>query len=224
MRKSLVVVSLCGLLVSACFISIGQASETTGSSAEAADLKENISHGDAEAGKAASAVCAGCHGADGVAAIKSYPNLAGQGAAYLVKQLMEFKSGARENAIMAGMVAALDQTAMENLAAYYAGLPTAEGISASTEDLALGRDIFRGGIGAIGVPACMSCHAPDGAGNDAAKFPALGGQNAEYLALALQNFRSGARANDPNKMMRLVAERLSDKEITALANFLQGLH
>lgn len=224
MRKSLFVVSLCGLLASACYVSTAFASEAKSESAPAADLKENIGKGDAAAGKAASAVCAGCHGVDGVAAIKTYPNLAGQGAPYLLKQLMEFKSGDRENAIMAGMVAALDQTAMENLAAYYAGLPAAEGISANSEDLELARNIYRGGIGAIGVPACMSCHSPDGAGNDAAKFPALGGQNAEYIALALQSFRSGARANDPNKMMRLVAERLSDKEITALANFVQGLH
>lgn len=224
MRKSLFVVSLCGLLASACYVNVGYASETKSESVPAADLKDNLGHGDAAAGKAASAVCAGCHGVDGVAAIKSYPNLAGQGAPYLVKQLMAFKSGARENAIMAGMVAGLDQTAMENLAAHYAGLPAATGISANTDDLALARNIYRGGIAAIGVPACMSCHSPDGAGNDAAKFPALGGQNAEYVALALQNFRSGARTNDPNKMMRLVTERLSDKEIAALANFVQGLH
>ena len=224
MRKSLFVVSFCGLLASACLVSLGHASESKVEAAPAADLKKTLSHGDAAAGKAASAVCAGCHGANGVAAIKAYPNLAGQGAPYLVKQLMEFKSGARDNAIMAGMVAALDQAAMENLAAYYAGLPAAEGESADTEDLTLGRNIYRGGIGAIGVPACMSCHSPDGSGNDAAKFPALSGQNAEYVIAALQSFRSGARANDPNKMMQMVAERLSDKEIAALGNYVQGLH
>ena len=223
MRKSLFVVSLCTMLTSVCYVGVGNASETKSESAPAAEVKATLSHGDAAAGKAGSAVCAGCHGVDGVAAIKAYPNLAGQGAPYLFKQLMEFKSGARENAIMAGMVAALDEEAMHNLAAYYAELPAAEGVS-NAEDMAIGRDIYRGGIASIGVPACMSCHSPDGGGNDAAKFPALSGQNAEYTVLALESFRSGARANDLNKMMRMVAERLSDKEISALGNYVQGLH
>ncbi len=222
MRNSLFVVSL-SVLASVCSVSTINASEAKTEAAPAAEVADILSHGDAAAGKAASAVCAGCHGVDGVAAIKANPNLAGQGAPYLVKQLQEFKSGVRQNAIMAGMVAGLDQKAMENLAAYYASLAPAEGES-NSEDLQLGLDIFRGGITSIGVPACMSCHGPAGGGNDAAKFPALSGQNADYLVTTLQNFRSGARSNDANKMMRLVAERLSDREIAALANYLQGLH
>ncbi len=223
MRKSFFVLSLCTMLTSVCYVGASNANETKGEAGSAAEVKATLSHGDAAAGKAGSAVCAGCHGVDGVAAIKAYPNLAGQGAPYLVKQLMEFKSGARENAIMAGMVAALDEKAMNDLAAFYAELPSAEGVSVP-EDLAIGRNIYRGGIASIGVPACMSCHGPDGGGNDAAKFPALSGQNAEYIVLALQAFRSGTRGNDVNKMMRIVAERLSDKEISALGNYVQGLH
>ena len=93
-----------------------------------------------------------------------------------------------------------------------------------SESLDLGRQIYQGGITAIQVPACSGCHAPDGAGNDAAKFPRLGGQRNDYIVSALKNFRSGARANDPGRMMQMVAKRLSDEEIDAVANYVQGLY
>ena len=223
MRKSLFYVSVSAVLATLCYVKTGIASDSDSKPVAPVELKATIASGDAAAGKAASAICAGCHGVDGVSAIPENPNLAGQGAPYLLKQLMEFKSGARNNAIMAGMVASLDQTAMENLAAFYAEQAPAQGTSAS-ENLKLGQDIYRGGIASIGVPACASCHGPAGAGNDAAKFPRLAGQHASYTETALQNFRSGARANDANKMMQSVAARLSDAEIAALANYLQGLH
>ncbi len=224
MRKSLFVLSLCTVL-STPFWQAGSvnASEAKAEPVAAGDVASTLTHGDAAAGKAASAVCGGCHGADGVATITTYPNLAGQGAPYLYKQLLEFKSGARDNAIMLGMVASLDEQAMKNLSAYYAELPAAEGVS-NSEGLELGRDIYQGGITSVGIPACMGCHAPDGSGNDAAKFPRLAGQNADYIKLALESFRSGARNNDMNKMMQLAAHRLSDTEIDALANYVQGLH
>jgi len=222
MRKSLFVLSLC--VATTLMTPLTQAAtDSADKPAEPVELKATIAAGDAAAGQAASAVCAGCHGVDGIATIKTYPNLAGQGAPYIYKQLTEFKSGARENAIMLGMVAALSDDDMKNLAAHYAALPVPEGVSAA-ENLELGRQIFNGGITSIKVPACASCHAPNGIGNDAAGFPLLSGQNAEYTALALQSFRSGARANDPGNMMRMVAERLSDTEISALANYIQGLH
>jgi len=220
MHRSLVVCIFCFTLMAGWQLSF--AAETTGS-ADSTEIKRVLATGDAEAGKAASVTCGACHGANGVAAIKTNPNLAGQGAPYLLKQLMEFKSGARQNAIMQGMVAALDEKAMADLAAYFASQPAAEGVS-EADNLELGRNIYQGGISSVGIPACMSCHGPAGAGNDAAKFPRVNGQNAEYTVATLQNFRSGVRANDPNKMMQLVAHRLSDTEIAALANYLQGLH
>ncbi len=223
MRKSLFYVSLCAVLTSVCYVKTGLASEAKTESAVPTATQKTIAHGDPAAGKAASAICAGCHGVDGVSAIPANPNLAGQGSPYLLKQLKEFKSGARQNAIMAGMVATLDENAMSDLAAYYAEQAPAQGVSAD-ENLKLGRDIYRGGIAAIGVPACASCHGPAGAGNDAAKFPRLSGQHADYTASALKQFRSGERANDANKMMRMVAARLSDAEIAALANYIQGLY
>jgi len=141
----------------------------------------------------------------------------------IYKQLVEFKSGVRENAIMLGMVAGLDDTAMKNLAAYYASLPAAEGVS-NSENLALGKSIYQGGISSVGIAACTGCHGPNGAGNDAAKFPRLAGQHAEYITTTLKHFRAGTRANDPNNMMRQIAHRLSDAEIAALANYIQGLY
>ena len=219
MRKSLFVLSLC----MATFVAPVTQAASDSSDGKPVELKATIASGDAAAGKDKSVVCAGCHGLEGVTADKTIPNLAGQGASYVYKQLVEFKSGVRENAIMAGMVAALSDDDMKNLAAFYAELPQAEGISAS-ENLEAGRQIYAGGITAIQVPACASCHAPDGAGNDAAKFPALSGQNAEYIVSSLESFRSGARANDPGNMMQMAAKRLSDAEIAAVANYVQGLH
>lgn len=226
MRKSLIVLSHCAVMIAALSVSMTQparAADSTAKPAQTAEIKPTISMGDAAAGKAASAVCAGCHGVDGIAAITNYPNLAGQGAPYIFKQLMDFKSGARENAVMQGMVANLTEEAMHNLAAYYAEMSPSE-LMSSPDNLETGKQIFLGGITAIQVPACTACHAPDGAGNDAAKFPRLSGQHAEYIVSALQNFRSGARANDPGKMMQMVAKRMSDDEIAAVANYVQGLH
>ena len=221
MRKSLIVLSFCAALASPFLTqSVLAADSTTGTTAE---IKPGIGKGDAAAGGAAAAVCSGCHGVDGVASITTYPNLAGQGAPYMFKQLMEFKSGTRENAVMSGMVAALDEDGMHDLAAFYSEMAPSE-LKSSPDNIEAGRQIYQGGITSIGVPACAACHAPDGAGNDAAKFPRLGGQNAEYTLSALQSFRSGARANDPGKMMQMVAKRMSDEEMAAVANYVQGLH
>ncbi len=221
MRKSFLILTLC--VTSGVLLSPLVNAADTAKPAQTIEIKPTIAVGDAEAGKAASAVCAGCHGADGISQLPENPSLAGQGAPYIYKQLVEFKSGARANAIMQGMVAALSDDDMQNLAAYYAQLAVAEPVS-EPENLDLGRQIYLGGITAINVPACSSCHAPDGAGNDAAKFPRLGGQRSDYTALQLKNFRAGLRANDPGNMMRMVAKRLSDEEIDALANYIQGLY
>lgn len=177
---------------------------------------------DAAAGKTKSAACAGCHGVDGKALLPEYPNLAGQGAKYLTKQLQDYKSGARENAIMAGMAAALSDEDIADIAAYYESLPLAQGV-AEEKDLELGESIYRGGITAINIPACTGCHGPSGRGNPPAGFPMLSGQNASYVYTALQSFRSGTRANDANEMMRNIAHRLSNEEIAAVSNYIQGL-
>jgi cytochrome c553 len=172
-------------------------------------------------------VCAACHGADGNSAISVNPSLAGQHPEYTLKQLMNFKSqdgkpAERGNAVMAGMVASLSADDMRNLAAYYAGQKPKLRAARDPELVKLGQAIYRGGILDKGVAACASCHSPNGAGIPA-QFPRLAGQHAEYTAAQLKAFRSGERANDPNRMMRGVAVKLSDREISAVAEYIAGL-
>jgi len=179
--------------------------------------------GDAAAGQGKSAVCAACHGADGKAIQAEYPNLAGQHASYIAKQLTEYRDGGRVNALMSGQATNLSDQDILDLAAYYAQMPKIEGV-ASEENLELGKNVYRGGITAAGVASCAACHGPAGAGNPAAVWPIVSGQNAQYTADQLRYFRSGERANDPNGVMRGVAKRMTDAEIDAVSNYIAGLH
>lgn len=172
-------------------------------------------------------VCAACHAADGNSPTPPNPKLAGQFEAYLYKQLVDFKprdakKAARDNAIMAGMVANLSDADMRAVAAYYAA-QTLRPAAASDKDLAAqGQKLWRGGVVAKGVPACSGCHGPDGAGIPG-RYPRLSGQFASYLEAQLKLFRDGARANDPNGMMRGVAARMTDSEIKAASEYAAGL-
>lgn len=179
--------------------------------------------GDAAAGATKAAVCAACHGADGKSIQGSYPNLAGQHAQYLAKQLTDYRDGNRVNALMSGQASNLSDQDILDISAYYAAMDKIEGV-ASEENLELGMNIYRGGITSAGVAACAACHGPAGAGNGPAAWPMVSGQNAEYTADQLRYFRSGERANDPAAMMRGVAERMTDAEITAVSNYIAGLH
>ena len=178
--------------------------------------------GDATAGKAKSATCAACHNPDGNSTNPQYPKLAGQSADYLTKQLMEFKSGARANPIMLGMVAPLSPQDMEDLAAFYASQQIVRG-AADPALAPVGEAIFRGGNLNSGVSACMACHGATGAGNPAAKFPALAGQQAAYVEAQLKAFRAMERANDAGQMMRAIAAKMTDPEIKAVSSYIQGL-
>jgi len=181
-----------------------------------------LAAGDATAGKAKSATCAACHSADGNSVNPQYPKLAGLGADYLLKQLQDYKSGARANPIMLGMVAPLGPQDMEDLAAYYAS----QQIARAAADPALapqGEAIFRGGNLSSGVSACAACHGATGMGNPAAKFPAIAAQHAEYLQAQLKAFRAVERANDAGQMMRAIAAKMTDAEIKAVASYAQGL-
>ncbi len=182
--------------------------------------------GDVNAGQAKAAACVACHGPMGNAPIMgTYPKLAGQHADYIAKQLADFQAGkTRSNMIMAGQVANLSEQDMLDLAAYFAAQAPSIGSAPEGEVSAQGEAIYRGGIAASGVAACMSCHGPNGAGNPAAGFPALSGQNSDYVALALQNFRSGDRSNDLNGMMQDIAGKMTDEEIAAVAAYIAGLH
>jgi len=179
----------------------------------------------------AATVCVGCHGPDGNGTAAGtgpiYPKLAGQHSSYLLKQLRNFKAaeGAverRANAIMNGMVAALSDEDLRNVAAFYASQTLKPEVARNRQTIELGRKLWRAGDAARGVPACAGCHGPAGAGIPA-QFPRLSGQFADYSEAQLKAFRTGERANDPNSMMRVVAARLMDPEIKALADYAAGL-
>ena len=176
----------------------------------------------AKAQSIASQVCSACHGVDGNSLLPMNPSLAGQHPEYLFKQLNEFKSGTRNNAVMMGMVSGLTTEDMRNLAAYYAAQKPAESTAKDEDMVAQGRKLFRGGNVVAGIAACAGCHSPNGAGIPS-QYPRLAGQHSEYVATQLKAFRNGERANDANNAMRAVAARLTDKEIAAVAEYLSGL-
>lgn len=181
----------------------------------------------AKAQNIAAQVCAACHAADGNSTAPANPKIAGQIPEYLHKQLADFKaqSGkkpARESPIMMGMVANLSEADMKALAAYYSGQKLKPAAAADKNLAAAGQRLWRGGNAATGVPACAGCHGPAGAGMPA-QYPRIAGQYADYIAAQLKAFKDGARANDPNGMMRGVAARLTDQEIRAVAEYAAGL-
>ncbi len=189
-----------------------------------------LAAGDPAAGEDKAAPCAACHGQDGNASSAQYPKLAGQGERYLIKQLKDYKSGARENAIMAGQVEDLSEQDMADIAAYYAEQEVKTG-TANPDYVEQGEKIWRAGIEDKGVAACAGCHGPAGQGVEAAGFPALAGQHAEYTVSQLKAFRNAGRnalegpmrENDPNGMMQDVADRMTDREIRNVASFIAGL-
>ncbi len=175
----------------------------------------------------ASQVCAACHAADGNSVAAANPKLAGQFYDYLHKQLVNFKpqsgkKAVRDNAVMSGMVANLSAADMQNVAAYYASQKLNPAAAKDKELAALGQKIYRGGNAATGVAACAGCHGPSGAGMPT-QYPRIAGQFGEYVEAQLKAFRAGARANDPNGMMRSVAARMTDREIQAVAEYVAGL-
>lgn len=165
-------------------------------------------------------VCAACHASDGNSVISLNPKLAGQHPEYLQKQLAEFKSGKRANAVMSGMASGLSDDEMKELALYFSSKPIALGKAKSNGVGSLGEKIYRAGNAATNVPACAACHSPNGAGLPK-QFPRLSGQHADYTLAQLKAFRSGERANAP--MMMAIAAKMSDAEMAAVADYIQGL-
>ncbi len=172
--------------------------------------------------------CASCHGADGNSIAPVNPKLAGQLPEYMTKQLMNFRPGKdnkpaeRPNNVMSGFAAAMTPDQMRDVSAYYASQKLVPEKAKDKSTLELGRKIFRAGITDKSVPACAGCHGPTGRGTPV-QYPLLAGQYAEYIETQLKAFRSGERANDPNRMMRATAARLSDLEIKAVADYIAGL-
>lgn len=175
---------------------------------------------DLAAGEEASAMCQGCHMADGSPGLPENPILAGQFPEYLVKQLRDYQSGKRVNEIMQGMVAALDDKMIRDIAAFYASKPAPKGEARNKDTVLLGQAIWRGGIADRKIPACAGCHGPAGAGIPI-QYPRMAGQHAEYSEAQLRAFRSGERAN--NVQMTGVAAKMNDREIQAVSDYAAGL-
>ena len=166
------------------------------------------------------AVCAACHGADGNSAVPIQPKLAHQHPEYLVKQLEEFKSGKRKNAVMQGFATTLTPEDMRNISFWAASQKLKPGFAKDKTLVSLGERIYRGGIADRQIPACAACHSPNGSGIPA-QFPRLGGQHADYTAAQLVAFRDGVRTN--NVHMTGVAAKLNDREIKAVSDYIAGL-
>ncbi|VAW54715.1 Cytochrome c4 [hydrothermal vent metagenome] len=180
--------------------------------------------GDAAAGKAKSAACGGCHGFDGNSPISAYPKLAGQNEAYIVKQVKDFKANTdRQNPIMMGMVAALSDADAADIGAYFQAQTLKEAATFDAEKATAGREIYKGGDLQKGIPACQACHGPTGAGTAGIGYPQIGGQYVEYTLAQLNAFKNGTRKNDDKKLMRSIVEKMSDAEITAVANYIASL-
>ncbi len=172
-------------------------------------------------GEASFAACGACHGADGNSAITTNPKLAHQHPEYLVKQLQEFKSGKRANAVMSGMAATLSEDDMKNVAAWLSTREAKHGFAKDKELVALGEKIYKGGIADRQIAACAGCHSPTGAGIPS-QYPRLSGQHQDYTTAQLTAFRGGVRNN--STQMTMIAAKLNDKEIQAVSDYIAGLH
>jgi cytochrome c553 len=171
-------------------------------------------------GEASFAACAACHGADGNSTTPTFPKLAQQHPQYTVKQLQEFKSGKRNNAVMKPFATALSDADMHNIAAWLASKPVKPGFAKDKELVSLGEKIYRGGIADRQIAACAGCHSPNGAGIPA-QYPRLAGQHSDYIVSQLVGFRDGVRLN--SAQMNQVAAKLNDREIRAVSDYIAGL-
>mgnify|MGYP003967855771 FL=1 len=186
----------------------------------------NIHAGDIAKGKEKSVTCVACHGELGVSVSPIWPKLAGQHESYLSSQLHEFKKGMdgqRNNAVMYGISMTLSNEDIDDLSAYYASLVKSIGITAD-DSFKLGQNIYRGGNMEYKIQACIACHGPNGDGNSPAGIPVVSGQHAEYIYSQLKNFQASIRSNDSNKMMRNIVHRMTDEEMKAVSQYIQGLH
>jgi cytochrome c553 len=182
----------------------------------AAPAKPDLAKGSATATQ----VCGACHTFDGSRGAPANPIIAGQHPEYLVKQLGEFKSGKRDNAVMKGFASMLSDEDMKNVAAFYASKQPKDGTAKNKDLVRLGEKIYRGGIASRQVPACAGCHSPNGAGIPA-EYPRLSGQHADYTEAQLVAFRGGVRNN--NAQMTAIAAKMSDREIKAVSDYIAGL-
>ncbi len=201
------------------------AAQPAAAAAPAAEATATLKPGDATAGAAKAAVCGACHGMDGNSSDPQYPKLAGQHESYIVRQLTNFKGGARQNPIMLGMATPLSAQDMRDVGAFFASKSSLPGVA----DQALveqGQKLYREGDVARGIPACMACHSIDGRGNPGAMYPQLTSQHAQYIEATLKAWHDGTTWGDDAhaQVMPAIAKKLDAKDMAALASYVEGLH
>ncbi len=185
-------------------------------------VSQAASAGDADAGARKAAICGACHGMTGSSINPEWPNLAGQQESYIAAQLALFKQGVRDNILMMPNAAALSDQDMQDLGAHYAR-QTPAGLEADPSIWKAGEALYRGGNSERGVPACIACHGPQGKGNGPAKYPALRAQHAVYTLGQLKAYAEGRRRTPGNDIMQVIAAKLTEAEMQALASYTQGL-
>ncbi|MFV2055086.1 MAG: cytochrome c [Thiohalomonadales bacterium] len=180
---------------------------------------------DASAGQQKSSTCQGCHGVDGNSYADNWPNLASQHASYIEKQIRNFQSGKRQDPTMTSMVVGLSEQDIADIAAYFSqqAIVASPAVLVENNLLSNGRKIYKGGNLYSGVPACSGCHGPNGVGIGPSKFPVLAGQKIDYLTKTLRDFRNSTRNNDPRSIMQNISARMTDKEITSVATYINSL-
>jgi cytochrome c553 len=189
--------------------------------------QQTVAAGDPVAGAQKTQTCSVCHGPNGNSINPDWPNLAGQHPQYIVKQLQNFKGGTRMSPQMSLIAATLSDQDMEDIASHYAEQAISESQIPATVEyriIELGERIYRAGDASKNLAACMGCHGPGAEGNPAANYPSLTGQHAAYTAIQLQAFKTETRNNDTNSVMREIALKLSNDEIQAVSQYLQGLY
>lgn len=189
----------------------------------AGEIKQRIGTGNPVAGKTRSELCQGCHGEFGLSQEDLIPNLAGQYAPYIAKQLRNFQTGARTHQIMSAMATTINDAELIDIAAYFASQNKMQGNGKGDNPVA--RNLFTKGDPARGIPPCMSCHGVNGKGQapNIATYPVIGGQHKGYLRIQLIHWRSGERSNSPDGVMNKVAKTLTDNEIESLTDYISGL-
>jgi cytochrome c553 len=185
-------------------------------SVQAQTVKPDLGKGAATFGQ----VCVACHAADGNSSTPANPKLAQQHPEYLIKQLQEYKSGKRENAIMKGFASSLSDDDMVNISYWLASQKATPGFAQEKDLVRLGERIYRGGIAGRNVAACASCHSANGAGIPS-QYPRLAGQHAEYTLDQMNQFRSGVRKN--SAQMTKIAAYMTDEELRAVSDYIAGL-
>jgi cytochrome c553 len=170
-----------------------------------------------------SVLCSACHGPKGISNNTEWPSIAGQNSTYFIKQLKDMQKGSRPAGAMAAIVASLNPQDIDDLAAYYAKMPAAQGTTPQ-QFVPRGEQLYRGGDISKHITACIACHGPKGTGNAQAGFPLIAGQHAQYTIMQLNAFKKEIRTNDLNHIMQDISNRMSEEDIEAVAHYIEGLY